>query len=406
MKKLNNVQVAVFLLGALLMVIGAGTSMLAWGSAPYVFSVGALCFASMQMLQRYEGSNFVICRLRRIQLVSDVLFLVSGLLMIANKGNFLGLSYMTYIEYVYNKWVITLLVAAILQLYSTHRLGHYFNISLYFCATKGINMNKILYAFVVMATLASCAQSYSIQGSSSVSSLDGSKLYLKTVKDQELKSMDSCDVVHGKFRFAGLLDTVKLANLYMDDEPLAMPVVVEKGEIEVRIDNTGRSVSGTPLNEKLYQFIHRHDQIGNEMNELSHKQSQMLLDGIDEDVINHTLSAEAARLAQQEDSLVTNFIVENFDNVLGPGVFMMMTSGYPYPVLTPQIEDIMSKATKKFKEDPYVKQYYQTANEIQARQNGLVDDTPQAAAPTQVVPDTQQQVADSMAAPSLNIPQK
>ncbi len=124
MKKLNNLQVAVFLLGALLMVIGAGTSMLAWGSAPYVFSVGALCFASMQMLQRYEGSNFVIRRLRRIQLVSDVLFLVSGLLMIANKGNFLGLSYMTYIEYVYNKWVITLLVAAILQLYSTHRLGH------------------------------------------------------------------------------------------------------------------------------------------------------------------------------------------------------------------------------------------------------------------------------------------
>ena len=123
MKKLNNLQVAVFLLGALLMVIGAGTSMLAWGSAPYVFSVGALCFASMQMLQRYEGSNFVIRRLRRIQLVSDVLFLVSGLLMIANKGNFLGLSYMTYIEYVYNKWVITLLVAAILQLYSTHRLG-------------------------------------------------------------------------------------------------------------------------------------------------------------------------------------------------------------------------------------------------------------------------------------------
>ena len=124
MKKLNNVQVAVFLLGALLMVIGAGTSMLAWGSAPYVFSVGALCFASMQMLQRYEGSNFVIRRLRRIQLVSDVLFFVSSLLMIANKGNFLGLSYMTYIEYVYNKWVITLLVAAILQLYSTHRLGH------------------------------------------------------------------------------------------------------------------------------------------------------------------------------------------------------------------------------------------------------------------------------------------
>ena len=95
-------------------------------------------------------------------------------------------------------------------------------------------MNKILYALAIVATLVSCAESYSIQGSSSVSALDGSKLYLKTVNNQELKNLDSCDVVHGKFRFAGLLDTVKLANLYMDDESLMMPVVVEKGEIEIR----------------------------------------------------------------------------------------------------------------------------------------------------------------------------
>ena len=266
-------------------------------------------------------------------------------------------------------------------------------------------MNKILYALIITATLTSCAESYSIQGSSSVSSLDGSKLYLKTVKDQELKNLDSCDVVHGKFRFVGLLDTIKLANLYMDDEPLMMPVVVEKGEIEIRIDNTGRTVSGSPLNDKLYQFINRHDQIGNELNELSHKQSQMLLDGIDEEIINKKLSAEAARLAQQEDSLVTNFIVENFDNILGPGVFMMMTGGYPYPVLTPQIEDTMSKATKKFKDDPYVKQYYQAANEIQARQNGLVDETPQSSVAQPPVSDSLA-VPDSLHLPPLNLPQK
>ena len=265
-----------------------------------------------------------------------------------------------------------------------------------------ICMNKILYAFVVVATLASCADSYSIQGTSSVASLDGSKLYLKTVKDQELRNMDSCDVVHGKFRFAGLLDTVKLASLYMDDESLMMPVVVEKGEIEIHIDNTGRSVSGSPMNDKLYQFINRHDQLENEMNELGHKQSQMLLEGIDEDVINRQLSIEAARITQQEDSLVTNFIVENFDNILGPGVFMMMTSGYPYPVLTPQIEDIMSKATRHFKDDPYVKQYYQTANEIQARQSGLVDDEPQAPAEQPAPAET----PDSLELPSLNLQQK
>ena len=75
------------------------------------------------------------------------------------------------------------------------------------------------------------------------------------------------------------------------------------------------------------------------------------LEGEDEESINEVLSLEAARIAQQEDSLVTHFIIDNFDNVLGPGVFMMMTGSYPYPVLTPQIEDIMSKATKKFKSE-------------------------------------------------------
>ena len=99
------------------------------------------------------------------------------------------------------------------------------------------------------------------------------------------------------------------------------------------------------------------------------------------------------------DLKLTLFIVENFDNILGPGVFMMMTSGYRYPVLTPQIEDIMSKATDKFKNDPYVKDYYQVATENQARQNGLheVEPQPQPKAPLTTAPLT--------TAPLTNAPQ-
>jgi len=247
-------------------------------------------------------------------------------------------------------------------------------------------MNRYFIAVIVSGMLVSCADSYNIQGTTSVSQLDGSKLYLKAVKEQELKNVDSCDVVHGKFKFAGLLDTIRLASLYMDDESI-MPVVLEKGEIDIHIDNAGQKVSGTPLNDKLYEFITFHNQLTGEMNELGHRQSQMLLDGIDEEVIDRQLSQEAAVIAQREDSLVTNFIVENFDNVLGPGVFMMVTSSYPYPVLTPQIEHIMSKATDNFKNDPYVKEYYQAANEIQARQNGMADDvTPQQPAVGQTPP--------------------
>ena len=124
MRQLNKIQTLIFLVGALLMVVGAGASVLAWKLAPYVFAVGAIAFTSMQLLQRYEGTNFVIRRLRRMLILSDFLFLISALLMFANMGNVFGLSQIDYITYIYNKWVLTLLIAAVLQLYSTHRIDH------------------------------------------------------------------------------------------------------------------------------------------------------------------------------------------------------------------------------------------------------------------------------------------
>ena len=122
MRQLNKIQTLIFLVGALLMVVGAGASVLAWKLAPYVFAVGAIAFTSMQLLQRYEGTNFVIRRLRRMMILSDFLFLISALLMFANMGNVFGLGQIYYITYIYNKWVLTLLVAALLQLYATHRI--------------------------------------------------------------------------------------------------------------------------------------------------------------------------------------------------------------------------------------------------------------------------------------------
>ena len=92
--------------------------------AAYAFVPGALLFAAMQMRQTYEGQNFTVRRLRRMLLLSDALFLLAGLLMLANQSNFLGLSQLLYIKYVHNNWIVVLLVAAILQLYASHRIAN------------------------------------------------------------------------------------------------------------------------------------------------------------------------------------------------------------------------------------------------------------------------------------------
>lgn len=255
-------------------------------------------------------------------------------------------------------------------------------------------MKKILFLLIVVAVLTSCASSYNVEGVSSIPALDGSKLYLKAIKNNEFKNIDSCEVVHGEFHFAGLLDTVRMAGLYVDNESL-MPIVLEKGEITIKIDPVRQMVGGTLLNDSLYKFIDKHNQLSNQMNELSHKESQMMLEGIDEEVIRRQLNQEAAQIAAEEDLLVVKFIEANFDNVLGPGVFMMITSQYRYPILTPQIEDIMSKATEKFKNDPYVKDYYQTAQENEKKMNGLGD-------PLDVETPAAQQASN----PLTNIPQE
>ena len=248
-------------------------------------------------------------------------------------------------------------------------------------------MNKILYAFLTVMAFASCANSYNIQGTSNVSTLDGRMLYLKIVKNNELKSIDSCEVVHGQFHFNGTLDSVRMANIYMDNESV-MPVVIESGDINIKIDNTQQVISGTPLNDKLFKFMKKYDQLQNQNAELVHKHDQAIMDGRDMATVNQQLAAEAASIDQKLDDLVTGFITENFDNVLGPGIFMMMTSSFQYPELTPWIEDIMSKATDNFKNDPYVKEYMEAAQKIQNMQNGLAQpDIPQPAAPQ---PDQQQ----------------
>ncbi len=124
MKQLNKLQTIVFALGGLLMVAGAGLSLTAWKGAPYLFTLGAVCFVLMQLQQSYDGPSITLRRLRKIVILSDLFFLLSAVLMVASQDNLFHLPQITYVQYVYNKWIGTLLLAAIIQLYATHRIDH------------------------------------------------------------------------------------------------------------------------------------------------------------------------------------------------------------------------------------------------------------------------------------------
>lgn len=78
----------------------------------------------MQMRQSYDGPNITIRRLRRIMIMSDVLLLFTGVMMFADRSyDFMGLDLLVWLQYVHNNWVVTLLIAALMQLYTIYRIS-------------------------------------------------------------------------------------------------------------------------------------------------------------------------------------------------------------------------------------------------------------------------------------------
>ena len=128
MKQLSRIQSTLFLIGGVLMVLGAGCYAFLIGQKVvcWVYLVGALMSAWMQVSQTYEGQSTTIKRLKRIMTTADIFFVLSGLLMVDSAYQFMRYSFAdvsTYFNLIYNKWVLMLLVAAILEIYTIHRIG-------------------------------------------------------------------------------------------------------------------------------------------------------------------------------------------------------------------------------------------------------------------------------------------
>lgn len=246
-------------------------------------------------------------------------------------------------------------------------------------------MNKILYAILATISVVSCSTNYSIKGSSNISMLDDNVLYLKADKNKEMKNIDSCNVVHGQFKFSGSIDSTKIGFVCKDNDVL-LPVVLEEGEITLSINNTGLSCTGTELNDKLNTYMKAQEKLQNQYAEIINQARQMEYRSVTgEDIDLQTelrkLDEEGAKLALSVERLTTEFIEENFDNVLGPFVFLQkaISDGGGYPQFTPWVETILSKATNAFKQDPDVKEWIEVAQRNKNIENGTEQFIPQEA---------------------------
>lgn len=129
MKQLSKLQSIVFLIGGALMVVGVGSFVLLFYQSVscWIFLAGAILFATVQLMQTFEGDNITIKRLKRIQDLSDILFIIAGIILVDTVYGFFRdffSNYENYVTYLYNKWVIVLFLATLLELYTVHRIDY------------------------------------------------------------------------------------------------------------------------------------------------------------------------------------------------------------------------------------------------------------------------------------------
>ena len=237
------------------------------------------------------------------------------------------------------------------------------------------NKFSYLICVAIVTGLASCLNTYNIEGSTDHPGLDNSKVYLRIVMNDSLRDMDSTEVVHGKFGLSGTTDSTRVVRLVFDN--FSIPLVLEEGLISVKVNKSNMKWGGTALNDKLYHFFSCRDSLSIKLEELDHEYYLAFMDGKDmqNDVIPR-LSKENQLIIASMDSLFTQSVVENFDNVLGPFIFMTYAQMRQFPEMTPWVVDIMSKVTDNFKKDPFVVNYINKAKQIQNQANGLEQPAP------------------------------
>ena len=221
-------------------------------------------------------------------------------------------------------------------------------------------MYRLYFILICAVICSSCGKKYKIEGTSSLSNQDGKMLYIKVPSGDRLVNIDSAEVIHGIFKMKGDVDSTVLAMLYMDDECI-MPLVIEKGKINIDIDKSGITIKGTPLNNAFNDFLMKKNSLDDQAYEVERLESRMIMDGKDPITIQNEINTQRNNLSAQLDSLAKNFIETNYENVLGPGLFIIICQNFTYPILTPMMEDLIKNAPESFKNNSVIKEYVTVA---------------------------------------------
>lgn len=119
--------------GGVILLFGAAVFITGWEYAQYMYLEGSVMFACGQFADRYDGADPIIRRLRFQQILGAIFLLITAALMFSapihnrlladtDMGGGMRSFLLAFTRK--NNWIVTLLIGALFELYSSFRLDH------------------------------------------------------------------------------------------------------------------------------------------------------------------------------------------------------------------------------------------------------------------------------------------
>lgn len=213
---------------------------------------------------------------------------------------------------------------------------------------------KHVFAIVALAlTLFSCQKAkneFTIKGS--IAGVETGKVYLQKLVDGRPESVDTADVVAGKFTFTGVMPLADIRFLRLNEQDYFAQFFLENAGVTVTANKDslrGTKITGSPSQDVFQVYITEMDKLNKDVTALQEKYQTAMSTG-------NTSEADKARIDYQamiENNKVytKNFVKEHTNSVVSPYITLVQLSSQ---VEASELDSIVSKFAPEISTSEYV----------------------------------------------------
>lgn len=214
-------------------------------------------------------------------------------------------------------------------------------------------MRNVIAIFVFALMVFSCQMAkdeFSIKGS--IEGVETGKIYLQKLVEGQPQSIDTADVVDGKFTFKGKIEIPDFRLLRLNEQDYFAQFFLDNASITIKakkdsLRNT--KITGSPTQDVLQIYLTEMEKLNKDMMALQAKYQNAMSTG-------NTDEADKARIdgqAMQDNNLfyTKNFVKEHKNSVVSAYITLAMLAGQ---VDGAELDSIVSKFTPEISTSEYV----------------------------------------------------